>query len=424
MTLTQIPTIPCNATMTSAIESAMRMEPGYEQDALAWLLDEDTCDAFVATHLGKSHFLRKSDRRDRFQTLLTFEQLDEMFGTFGLRFADLRLARSESSVHPAEYCWKEDLVDPMRAARLFAEGYTLIFNALQDRHGRVQHLCACLSRQGKSRTQANVYLTPPNSQGFDVHWDSHDVFILQVEGDKQWRIYDGGVANPLSKQRFDPASFEAGEVVDDFILEPGDVLYIPRGVAHACQALDRVSLHITLGVIPYTWSDLLTDCVADLGERAPAWRESLPFGFRRNDHEGNRLLRQQFLARLAELPEVIDLDGVVEARLDQMGASQRPRATDHLRQAIDASEVLSTHALRKRTGLQVRLNTRGDRVSLVCGERELDFPVAAQRTLEAVLQEAAVPFGHIDDELDESGRKLVISTLIREGIVQKIHLTR
>lgn len=36
---------------------------------------------------------------------------------------------------------------------------------------------------------ANVYLTPPNSQGFAPHFDDIEAIILQIEGSKQWKIY-------------------------------------------------------------------------------------------------------------------------------------------------------------------------------------------------------------------------------------------
>ena len=106
----------------------------YEKDPLWWILDKYPGGKFVSEYLGKKHLLCKTDRRDRFRTLLTFEQLDEIFGTFGLRFPDVVLVRSESDVRPKEYAWKTDMVDPMRAARLFAGGalHQALLSAAED----------------------------------------------------------------------------------------------------------------------------------------------------------------------------------------------------------------------------------------------------------------------------------------------------
>ena len=391
----------------------------FEQDPLSWILGRCSHENFLSEYMGKKHLLCKSDHRDRFRELLTFERLDEILGTAGLRFPDLLIVRSQSTIGQEEYVWKDEMVDPMRAARLFAEGSTIIFNSLQDRNKALQQICSCLARQASSKTQANIYLTPPKSQGFNAHWDSHDVFILQVEGEKHWQIYDGGEATPLPAKPFDPESHEPGNVVDEFVLEAGDVLYIPRGVVHAGDALDQVSIHITLGLIPYTWADLVTDCLVDLSERDPSWRESLPFGFGRQEHDGYESLKRSLLSRLADLSESIDLEGVVEARLGEIDRSTRPPSVDPLRQAIKASEVGEADILGKRVGLPSKLKRSGDCVVLVCGERELEFPATAQRTLEAVLQGPGISYGDIEDELDESSRNLVVSTLIREGIVEK-----
>lgn len=37
---------------------------------------------------------------------------------------------------------------------------------------------------------SNIYITPSNAQGFAPHYDDVDVFIIQVEGRKLWKLYD------------------------------------------------------------------------------------------------------------------------------------------------------------------------------------------------------------------------------------------
>ena len=59
----------------------------------------------------------------------------------------------------------------------------------------------------------------------------------------------------------------------------GDVAYIPRGCVHEARSTDTVSLHITVGILAYTWTDFLIECVADACLRDAAYRRSLPPGF-------------------------------------------------------------------------------------------------------------------------------------------------
>ena len=105
---------------------------------------------------------------------------------------------------------------------------------------------------------ANVYLTPRGNQGARVHYDSHDVFVLQVAGSKRWAISGSALELPLKNQHFDPAIHGVGEP-EQFELSAGDAVYIPRGHLHEASATSAVSLHIALGVLAYTWTGDLDD---------------------------------------------------------------------------------------------------------------------------------------------------------------------
>lgn len=98
---------------------------------------------------------------------------------------------------------------------------------------------------------ANVYLTPPGSQGFAPHFDDIDAFVIQVEGTKVWRLYaptdPRNVLPRRSSRDFKPQ--ELGTMTMEVVLQPGDTLYLPRGCVHEAQSLPEAhSMHITLSV--------------------------------------------------------------------------------------------------------------------------------------------------------------------------------
>ncbi|XP_053951676.1 bifunctional lysine-specific demethylase and histidyl-hydroxylase NO66 [Anastrepha ludens] len=107
---------------------------------------------------------------------------------------------------------------------------------------------------------ANAYLTPPNSQGFAPHYDDIEAFVLQIEGRKRWRLYKPRTqAEQLP--RFSSKNFtqqEIGKPIFDEVLEPGDMLYFPRGTIHqACTEPGYHSLHITLSMYQkHSYADL------------------------------------------------------------------------------------------------------------------------------------------------------------------------
>ncbi|XP_036339363.1 bifunctional lysine-specific demethylase and histidyl-hydroxylase NO66 [Rhagoletis pomonella] len=119
---------------------------------------------------------------------------------------------------------------------------------------------------------ANAYLTPPNSQGFAPHYDDIEAFVLQIEGRKRWRLYKPRTqAEQLP--RFSSKNFkqqEIGKPIFDEVLEPGDMLYFPRGTIHqACTEPGYHSLHITLSVYQkQSYADLFERMVPLVLQRA------------------------------------------------------------------------------------------------------------------------------------------------------------
>lgn len=388
-----------------------------EEDPIGWVLGLPTSDAFLEEHLGTAWFHARCDDRRRFSEFLSLADLDEVLGRFGVRYPSIKLVRSDGPVSPSEYLWRDQMVDPARVARLFSEGATVIFGALHDRHEPARRLCSAVSRQVSARTQTNIYLTPPDAQGFKPHWDTHDVFVLQVEGSKRWRMYGGGPEKPLKDQKFDPERHAPGEVEDEFTLEAGEALYVPRGIMHAAATTDTLSVHVTLGVMSYTWADLLVDCLGELVERSPGWRENLPFGFAAGEGEPDPALASGLAERLAALGEELDLATVIRERGRTFGGHLRPRSTDHLRQVVSARALGPRDQVRWRDGVSGRIEETEGGVRVTSGGREIGLPPAARPTVERLATGELLVAGDVDDGLEWESRRVVLTALIREGWV-------
>ena len=79
-----------------------------------------------------------------------------------------------------------------------------------------------------------------------------DVFILQLDGRKEWRLYDVPVKHPFMGHKVgrvpqgEPPA-QAGRPRMTLTLEPGDMLYMPRGLVHEAATTDAApSLHLTI----------------------------------------------------------------------------------------------------------------------------------------------------------------------------------
>lgn len=127
---------------------------------------------------------------------------------------------------------------------------------------------------------ANAYFSPAHSQGLLPHFDNHDVIILQLEGCKNWCVQKGKA--PLVTKGSLQATFDnPTEPMYQIIMNVGDVMYIPRGQIHWAETHLESSLHITLALYPYEWSEVLA-LMIDLGTyRNREFRKSVSLGIRK-----------------------------------------------------------------------------------------------------------------------------------------------
>ena len=202
----------------------------------------------------------------------------------------------------------------------FAKGVSFRFIDAQRYLPRVADFVAEFAAALAERVNANIYLSPANSEGLDVHYDSHDVFVLQCVGSKRWRLYVDDYADARERPtgpafRFDPAHHSPGRVDRDVELTPGDILYLPRGILHEVAPPSGDSLHVTFGV------HLLT--VADLAHRALRLAVEEVEGLRRTVAHASRM-DEQLATDLAAALTSHRLAKVLEAYRRE--CRQRPRA--------------------------------------------------------------------------------------------------
>jgi len=146
-------------------------------------------------------------------------------------------------------------------------------------------ICAKLEELFGCLVGANCYLTPAGTQGLAPHYDDVDVFIMQLEGSKVWRLYEC-VDGPLPREYSrDYQQHEIGNPILAVTLEPGDVMYFPRGFIHQAIAVgDTFSHHVTVSTYQRSsWADFMSKTVDTalnkLFDSDFAFRKSLPVGW-------------------------------------------------------------------------------------------------------------------------------------------------
>jgi hypothetical protein len=233
-----------------------------------------------------------------------------------------------------------------------------------------------------------------------VHHDTHDVFSLQVAGEKRWLVYEPVWELPLKNQRYKAETMgEPGAPVLDVTLRAGDTLYLPRGWLHEAKTSETDSLHITVGVSVYTWIDAfraaVDACAADVAFRRAPDGESA----------------DGLVERLAEelRPERVE-----RRRRRKLVRTRRPILGGQLTQlrALDGLD-LDTLVERRPT---VIFDLAGSTLSFE--GKDLSFPEEAAEDL-AYAARADEPFTAADlpGDLDDEGRLVLVRRLVREGFL-------
>jgi ribosomal protein L16 Arg81 hydroxylase len=146
--------------------------------------------------------------------------------------------------------------------RFYAElraGATLVVNGFEHYSPAALRLCAQVRRFRGSATAGNAYLSIGGRGTFGRHWDTHDVFALQLIGRKRWQVFAPSFPLPLGMHRSEGAeAFCPATPTLDCVLESGDALYVPRGWWHQVLPLDGPSLHLSVGTYAPTVHDYLS----------------------------------------------------------------------------------------------------------------------------------------------------------------------
>jgi ribosomal protein L16 Arg81 hydroxylase len=380
-------------------------------NALARCVDPIDAAAFLAEYWEQQPLAVPRGGKGRFDDLLSVADVERLVSSGGLRTPGLRLVKEGGTIAESSYTtdisWRPKpflgIADPDRVATAFAEGATIVLQALHHTWPPLARFCRALERELASGIQANSYYTPRRSQGFAVHHDTHDVFVLQVAGEKHWRVYEPLLELPLKAQRWSSSLGEPGPAVLKLTLRAGDTLYLPRGWLHDALTSETDSLHITVGVNVHTWVDAFRAALAEC-EDDVEFRRSIP-----EDREPTVDLVERLAERLG--PEAVGR----RARAAFVD-SRRPILEGHLEEIRELESVTVDTPLERRP--TVIANLEGSTLSFE--GKHVEFPAHTQEQIEAVF-DADGPFCAADlpGELDEAGRLVLVRRLIREGFLRR-----
>jgi ribosomal protein L16 Arg81 hydroxylase len=383
-----------------------------------WTISPATPDTFFSEHFEKKPLRVARNDPDYYADLLSFEDIDRVISGMGLSVPEITVTRAGGNITAADFAYESGFIDPVRVNQLFADGATVILSGLHERLPKLARFCRALEAVFSSRVQTNIYMTQAESQGFKAHYDDHDVIVLQIAGTKEWRLYDTPVELPLASQGFDPGQVEVGEETERFLLQPGDMLYVPRGLAHDAVATGEPSLHITTGLMTRSWADVLVEAVNIMAHRDPMLRRALPPGYANPGYDYSQH-QAEFEEMLGRISANAPLGKLMESFKQEFLTGRVPRVEGQMAQLarlgslnIDSRVGARPHLIHDLTHFE-----EDGIVRLVCHGAEIDLPEFAREPLEHAITARDFRVGDLPGELDDAGKLVLVRRLVREGLM-------
>ena len=289
-----------------------------------------TPEQVFALREGSAWRLLPGGAADRYAGLLSIADLDAFLRTDAARHPRVTMAdggrQGSAAIPPDEYLQTEgSRIDLPRLLARHDAGGSLVVSQFHELHAPLAQLCRGLEKAFLHPVQANIYLTPPGAQGFRVHFDTHDVLVMQVSGAKSWRVWDD-IPFPLPSRATPWANKQSPAGVPHAItLNPGDALYLPRGVMHeaAAQTGEAPSLHITLGFLEASIADMLRELLETLEAENPALRASIP-SWRLAEPHGTAAIAARLAPALAALSSEAAQERLALAAMDRITRDRLP----------------------------------------------------------------------------------------------------
>ncbi len=396
-------------------------------NALEYLLKPLEIEQFSENFWETKHLHIRRNDRHYFSGLWTIDDVDALLSSTRLRMDRCRIAKSGKKISQSDFILKsrsgprkvlhDQPLDTNKIFQQYCDGATIVLEFLDSQCPKLSKFCRDIESATSHLTHVNAYLTPSSAQGFGVHHDTHDVFILQVFGSKTWKIYDSAIELPLPTQ---PSStfIPKTKIKEEITLRQGDLLYLPRGVQHEAEATDETSLHLTLGMNLITWKDVLTGLINLESKKNLSFRKSLPIGYAKSNlgsfHKDNIIDLLDAVKQSVSANE--DFDRWL--RLQNTKAI-RPVFDNRLVNIEKSRGMESKSRLRINNNIDCSVRIEDDVIVLSIANTFLEFPARVAAAIDFMLTSSSFSVHEIPS-LDEESKIVIASRLAQAGLLYMI----
>ena len=358
--------------------------------------------------------------KNYYNNILTSQEISGFLDRQDVFYPSIRIVKNGKEIPSAEYTKKavpighhkkDGIIHTEKAFALFNAGSTLVIQAGQRYFDNLSKCCLGLSNKFGSPVQANLYITPNKSQGFNPHWDTHDVFVLQISGTKTWQLYGFEKELPTKNQKFVSKGYEK-KPIKTLQLAPGDFLYVPRGYVHDAMADDGISAHITIGILSYTWARFFTEAFPQL-EEFKEFREAVPFW---KEEELENIVKEKVQALQQKIIQLDFNKSISRLNVNHKKMQAQP-VNNYFQSLVDINDITSDSQFKVNDAVIYDINKIDDKFKLTFLDKIITLSANAEELINTIFERKIFTFNHLPKELSDDNKKQFISQLIKEGVI-------
>lgn len=357
--------------------------------------------------------------KNYYNNILTSREISAFLDRQDIFYPSLRVVKEGKEIPSSQYTKnavpighhkKDGIIHTEKAFALFNQGSTLVIQAGQRYFDNLSKCCMNLSQKFNSPVQANLYITPNKSQGFNPHWDTHDVFVLQISGTKTWNLYGFEKELPTKNQSFISKGYDK-KPLQTLQLTPGDFLYVPRGYVHDAMADDGISAHITIGILSFTWARFFSEVFPQL-ENFKEFREAVPFW----KDDLDEIIKQK-TAALKNVLDELDFSMGVERLNAQYQKTQPQPVNNYFQSLLDINEFSEQTVFALNESVIYTTSKDNDHLRIRFFEKTISLPLSAETLMNSIFKQKQFTLAQLPQTITTENKKNILKLLLREGLV-------
>jgi ribosomal protein L16 Arg81 hydroxylase len=359
--------------------------------------------AFFERYWAKEHLHVSRTDRGYYDSILSVGDLDRLLESEQLPASFFHVVKNGVTHPPEEWSrmaiakmGEQRVALPERLFDLYSNGATLILNQAHHAIPALGLACRQIACELGVPSRANIYVAPPDAEGFPKHTDPHEILILQISGTKSWVLYP---------QDREPVEIE---------MMAGDLLYLPRNLAHAARTHKSASIHVSLGLMPVYGFRLMEE-LAVLAQDHPGFQQPVPPEFA--GQAARQLFEAEFVQRLRDLITERLPCQLIERRFQSLLETQSKGWAGRFSDLSRIEEMTADTVVCARSGIVHAVEDDGKFLNVRFADSRISLPKFLKQCLDRILSDTPFAIREMQGMASDLDKVELARKFVRKGFL-------